>query len=207
VVIWSLFMKLKFSRRFATLLVQKYKEKEKSEQFHSILDCSFCSDTCKLLYMGVFTIFILVPYPCMFPENCFKITNIFVLSVGEVCRPAWIRFNSKCYYVSEHGQTKSWESSRRDCIARGADLVIITTAVELYFVKTVRGRTWIGLSDTQQEGKWKWVDGSDLVHGFWNSREPNSSGDEDCAEIVGSNGEWNDAASLGICQAPRVPSS
>lgn len=117
---------------------------------------------------------------------------MFVLSIGKVCHPSWIGFNGKCYYASEKGQTKTWESSRRDCISRGADLVIINTAVEQSFVTKIHYKKWIGLSDTEQEGKWKWVDGSNLVHGFWKSGEPNNAGNEDCAEIMDRNGEWND---------------
>ncbi|XP_050932194.1 CD209 antigen-like protein E isoform X2 [Lates calcarifer] len=110
------------------------------------------------------------------------------------CHQGWIKFNNKCYYASDKGAAKTWEESRKDCLQRRADLVIITTKDELDFVSKIYTRTWIGLSDMQQENKWKWVDGSDLIGGgFWQSGEPNNSGDEDCVEISRSNGEWNDA--------------
>lgn len=89
--------------------------------------------------------------------------------------------------------TKTWENSRKDCVQRRADLVIITTRDELDFVAKIYNRAWIGLSDTQEEGKWKWVDGTPLLgSGFWRNGEPNSAR-EHCVEIDNSNGEWNDA--------------
>ncbi|KAM9309010.1 CD209 antigen-like protein D [Pholidichthys leucotaenia] len=109
---------------------------------------------------------------------------------GKVCQQGWTTFNNKCYYVSKASETKNWERSRLDCQQRGADLVIITSKDEHNFVSKFHQNIWIGLSDKQQEGKWKWVDGSDLVQGFWKSGEPNNAGNEDCAEI--SVGKWND---------------
>lgn len=74
------------------------------------------------------------------------------------------------------------------------------------------GTGWIGGSDAQQEGVWRWVTGppaevgtvfwNGLANGsspnfaFWNNGEPNNAGDEDYAHItapgVGIPGSWND---------------
>lgn len=89
--------------------------------------------------------------------------------------------------------TKTWEDSRKDCLQRRADLAIITTKDELDFVAKLSSTAWIGLSDTQEEGKWKWVDGAHLLgSGFWRQGEPNGA-TEHCVELYNSNGEWNDA--------------
>ncbi|XP_022609192.1 CD209 antigen-like protein E [Seriola dumerili] len=111
------------------------------------------------------------------------------------CHLGWVKFNNSCYYASEKRAKKTWETSRQDCLERGSDLVIITTNAELNFVTTLYTRTWIGLSDIAQEGKWKWVDGTDLGGGgFWQAGEPNNNGHEDCVEISRSNGDWNDVS-------------
>ncbi|XP_068425648.1 hepatic lectin-like [Clinocottus analis] len=113
----------------------------------------------------------------------------------EPCHEGWKSFGGKCYYYSPSGNTKNWESSRKDCKERGADLVVITTKEELGFVIQTYDTIWIGLSDRDQESKWKWVDGTiDLLSNeFWEVGEPNNhDSNEDCAEVVRSKRKFND---------------
>uniref|UniRef100_W5LD41 C-type lectin domain-containing protein n=1 Tax=Astyanax mexicanus TaxID=7994 RepID=W5LD41_ASTMX len=92
----------------------------------------------------------------------------------------WIYFSSSLYYVST--EKKSWTESRNDCRKRGSDLVIINSREEQNFINVWRKDQWIwiGLSDGETEGVWKWVDGSELITGFWGARQPDDYGDEDC---------------------------
>ncbi|XP_068591404.1 CD209 antigen-like protein C [Cebidichthys violaceus] len=112
----------------------------------------------------------------------------------QSCHQGWKSFRDKCYYFSPNGVTKTWGSSRNDCKERGADLVIITTKEELDFVIKKYEITWIGLSDKEQEGTWKWVNGTDLLGDeYWQSGEPNNSDDdEDCAEVSRTAKKFND---------------
>ncbi|XP_052427505.1 CD209 antigen-like protein C isoform X1 [Carassius gibelio] len=94
----------------------------------------------------------------------------------------WKCHQSSLYLFSS--EKKSWTESRRYCRERGTDLIIINNIEEQDFVKNICGSDhfWIGLTDVEEEGRWKWVDGSTLTSGFWASGEPNNQGtEEDCA--------------------------
>uniref|UniRef100_A0A9J8DLD6 Si:ch73-122g19.1 n=1 Tax=Cyprinus carpio carpio TaxID=630221 RepID=A0A9J8DLD6_CYPCA len=93
----------------------------------------------------------------------------------------WIYYQFSFYYMSN--ETKNWTESRQDCLKKGADLIIINSSEEQDFVKniTVNREFWIGLTDSDVEGSWKWVDGSNLISGFWASKEPNGGTTENCA--------------------------
>uniref|UniRef100_A0A8C7X511 C-type lectin domain-containing protein n=1 Tax=Oryzias sinensis TaxID=183150 RepID=A0A8C7X511_9TELE len=112
----------------------------------------------------------------------------------------WIRFGSSCYFFSE--ESKSWDEAREFCRARGADLVVIDSKEENEFIsKLNKENFWIGLTDRDLEGTWKWVDGSSLNLTFWGSTQPDDhNGVEDCAEINFKHpGLWND----NLCKISR----
>ncbi|XP_067290135.1 CD209 antigen-like protein E [Pseudorasbora parva] len=123
-----------------------------------------------------------------------KITNIteerdglieLVLLIDE-----WTFYQSSFYYKSN--EMKSWTESRRYCTARRADLIIINNKEEQDFVKNISDGTsvWIGLTDRDVEGRWKWVDGSSLNSSFWASGEPNGGSSENCVLAVVHDRRW-----------------
>ncbi|XP_051572202.1 C-type lectin domain family 10 member A-like [Myxocyprinus asiaticus] len=79
----------------------------------------------------------------------------------------WIYYQFSLYYISS--EEKSWSEGRRYCTERGADLLIINNKEEQMsvFVYKVSGgnNVWIGLTDSDKEGTWKWVSGSTLTSG------------------------------------------
>uniref|UniRef100_A0A671R6K5 C-type lectin domain-containing protein n=1 Tax=Sinocyclocheilus anshuiensis TaxID=1608454 RepID=A0A671R6K5_9TELE len=90
----------------------------------------------------------------------------------------WKCYQSSLFYLSS--ERTSWTESRRYCTERGE------------FVRkwSDKDRVWIGLTDSDVEGRWKWVDGSTLTSGFWMSAEPDGYRGENCALTVV--GEWAD---------------
>ncbi|XP_041838366.1 CD209 antigen-like [Melanotaenia boesemani] len=104
----------------------------------------------------------------------------------------WIIFGGSAYYVSS--TTKSWQESRNDCRQRGADLIIINSKEEQSFANQLKMNLWIGLTDSENEGTWKWVDGSQLTTSYWGQYEPNGNRKENCGEIQTFDKEssWND---------------
>uniref|UniRef100_A0A671L2Y9 C-type lectin domain-containing protein n=1 Tax=Sinocyclocheilus anshuiensis TaxID=1608454 RepID=A0A671L2Y9_9TELE len=80
--------------------------------------------------------------------------ELVLLTVGWTC------YQSSFYYMSN--EMKNWTESRRYCTEKGADLIIINNSQEQDFVKNMSGTAvvYIGLTDTAEEGRWKWVDGT-----------------------------------------------
>lgn len=85
------------------------------------------------------------------------------------------------------------------------------------------GTGWIGGSDAEMEGIWKWVtgpeagtvfwngaaNGSSPNFAFWNNGEPNQLGEEDYAHItqpgIGVRGSWNDLSNTGDANGSYQP--
>ncbi|XP_051765532.1 CD209 antigen-like protein E [Ctenopharyngodon idella] len=97
---------------------------------------------------------------------------------------------SSFYYISS--EKKSWTESRKYCTERGADLIIINNKEEQDFVKKMSDgvKVWIGLTDSDVEDTWKWVDDTYLTSNFWGSGEPNGRTGENCV-LTDSSG-WAD---------------
>ncbi|XP_050780960.1 C-type lectin domain family 17, member A-like isoform X2 [Gopherus flavomarginatus] len=111
------------------------------------------------------------------------------------CPPGWQHFEKKCYFFST--STNSWLDAKQFCTNEGSHLVIVNTKQEQTFLSNQIIEPdvyWLGLSDSANEGEWRWLDGSPLSLRFWGPGEPNNVGHqgEDCASLR-FNGKWNDA--------------
>ncbi|XP_034044863.1 hepatic lectin-like [Thalassophryne amazonica] len=103
-------------------------------------------------------------------------------------------FGGSCYLFSI--TQKTWADSKAECEKLAAHLVTISSEDEQQFItgKISEGH-WIGLSDEEEEGTWKWVNGEPLNTTYWLSGEPNNTGNnEDCAVVLPSKSliNWND---------------
>uniref|UniRef100_A0A3Q2QUA7 C-type lectin domain-containing protein n=1 Tax=Fundulus heteroclitus TaxID=8078 RepID=A0A3Q2QUA7_FUNHE len=102
--------------------------------------------------------------------------------INNLEQPGWTLFGGSAYFVSPTKRT--WEESRSYCQSKGADLMVINSIEEQNFANNFRKYMWIGLSDLETEGKWKWVDGTPLTTRFTHR----------CLiKNFNSEGSWNDA--------------
>ncbi|XP_069034488.1 CD209 antigen-like protein A [Embiotoca jacksoni] len=90
------------------------------------------------------------------------------------CQPGWNLFQPSCYVVLDYKNStdrKTWEEAQELCKIRSSDLVVVDNAEEKTYVsvnsfnRPENEGYWIGLK--AEDGKWKWVDGSDLANSFW----------------------------------------
>jgi hypothetical protein len=99
----------------------------------------------------------------------------------------------------------TWTGAEALAQSLGGNLASVLSQAENDFIHDTFGnfagqdrRLWIGFNDRKVEGEWVWSDGSPVAYTNWNPGEPNNSGGiEHYAEMLGSNGRWNDIADSG----------
>lgn len=134
-------------------------------------------------------------------------TKTFSISIGQA---NYLPSNGHYYeYIPNLGVT--WTDARNAAQTNTyyglqGYLATITAADEAQLAgEQASGAGWIGGSDEQQEGTWKWMTGPEagtiMSFTFWNNGEPNNLGDEDYAHVtapgVGITGSWNDLSNTG----------
>ena len=118
------------------------------------------------------------------------------------------------------------QAENRDYYGLPGYLATITSREEAQLSgEQAGGAGWIGGSDAELEGTWKWVTGPEagtifwigLANGsapngafeFWNTNEPNNLGIEDYAHVtapgVGIRGSWNDLSNTGAASGDYQP--
>ncbi|KAL1763474.1 C-type lectin domain family 10 member A-like, partial [Sigmodon hispidus] len=118
------------------------------------------------------------------------------------CPLHWKEHEGSCYWFSQTG--KSWPDADKYCQLENAHLVVVNSMEEQKFINEHKGsvHTWMGLTD--QNGPWRWVDGTDFDNGFknWKPDQPDNwhghglGGGEDCVHFSNDDGRWNDD----VCQ-------
>ncbi|XP_075042415.1 uncharacterized protein LOC142101885 [Mixophyes fleayi] len=73
----------------------------------------------------------------------------------------WWYWDEHCYFISEGGETKSWDDAKFACSSyRQTWLLTINSLEEKDWVSSmIEGKVWTGLSTTSRGLVWSWVDG------------------------------------------------
>ncbi|KAL7385049.1 hypothetical protein ABVT39_014388 [Epinephelus coioides] len=119
-----------------------------------------------------------------------------LVSKEKTCPAGWRMFSGACYLLSS--VSGSWDKGREDCRGRGADLVVIDSfAEQIFLIEVTQENAWIGLTDRDEEGTWKWTDGTPLTLSNWEVNQPDNGGgdpqwgEEDCVNVLYGR-KWND---------------
>lgn len=106
-----------------------------------------------------------------------------------VCRPRYLY----------HPEKADWEGARVLCEAERGQLAIITNTAAQGRIETKYGHLkefWIGLTDIEREGQFRWVNGESLGMTRWYRSQPSKSypNNEHCGTFNywGKDGKWGD---------------
>ncbi|XP_030839825.1 uncharacterized protein LOC762725 isoform X3 [Strongylocentrotus purpuratus] len=146
------------------------------------------------------------------------------------CPEGWELLGNNCYQFTSLNQTIRWNDASKMCRNIGAFLVSIETAKEMNFIHYMLSSSWftgnnmktyIGLTDSAEEGRFRWEDGGPLSYADWyiadssdEDSQPNGHEEEDCTMIkldnLQSSANWHDIscasreASQFICHQPAL---
>ena len=113
------------------------------------------------------------------------------------CKENWEEKSGRCFLWGGN-KKRSWDEAEEFCQKEGGHLASVTSeAIHEYIIKEKNrkgvGYLWLGGSDKEEEGVWKWSDGSPWEFAKLNKGEPRNGSEEHCLIVAGHNVEkWND---------------
>lgn len=120
-------------------------------------------------------------------------------------------YKNKIYKVFK--EPKTWKEAQAYCESIGGNLAMPKTEEYSNFIVSIATQynlqgLWLGTTDEETEGVWKWVDGTFMVYSNWNTGEPNNlttptrPEGEDYLETYTNNnaGKWNDLPNDAVSQ-------
>ena len=113
------------------------------------------------------------------------------------CSPGWTYFPNNAHCYKHFSATKTWINARSYCRSlaqTNGDLVSIPDQATNDFLTTLStDNSYIGASDAETEGTWKWTDGTPWGYESWFGGGPNNHNNQDYGTInYGGAGLWDD---------------
>lgn len=110
----------------------------------------------------------------------------------------------------------TWKQAEKICNLYGGHLVTITSQKEQDFINQLISNysnqfCWVGATDENSEGKWKWITGEEFSYTNWATNEPNNANGEENYMHLNNSGRWNDIHYTGneytfgfICEYDKI---
>jgi hypothetical protein len=101
-------------------------------------------------------------------------------------------YEKACYHKSD--TTMTWDQANDYCGDMDATLTSIHSAEENAYITdyVLAAPNWIGLTDSESEGVWRWVDGTAFDYNNWEEDEPNNYLVAEHTVHMRISGVWND---------------
>ncbi|EMP28762.1 Pulmonary surfactant-associated protein D [Chelonia mydas] len=95
-----------------------------------------------------------------------------------------------------NGYEGNFDNLKQRCSQAGGQLASPQNAAENAAIQQIvvlyNKLVFLGINDIQTEGRFKYLNGENIVYSNWQTGEPNNDkGIEDCVEVY-SSGKWND---------------
>jgi len=133
--------------------------------------------------------------------NCMASMDFCKTDKEDGCRPGWMEFGGRCYYVSTEAKSVTKDTSDAECrkLDTRAHLPSIGSQQEQDYIAQYAkdAHIWLGATDRDTEGVWTWTDGQPWGYTKWAPNEPNNLGngkEENCVYMrsLRQKNEWND---------------
>jgi len=108
-----------------------------------------------------------------------------------------IAATESCYILGDN--VSAWQDARNFCQAWGGDLVEIDSDAENEaLARRIEANVWIGATDQEEEGTFRWAGGAPLAYVGWGRDQPNDlEANEDCSELRLFDDRWGDVPCAG----------
>ncbi|XP_041841849.1 type-2 ice-structuring protein-like [Melanotaenia boesemani] len=104
---------------------------------------------------------------------------------GWLCSSGWTWYDWRCFRFVPRPLT--WSDAEENCRSMKAHLASVNSAEEYHHIQKMIAdqthnypKTWLGGTDSKQERRWLWADGSRFLFKYWCHRQPNNLGNQDC---------------------------